>query len=81
MTVIASAAVSGGWRHGAHAEDAPRAVAYMRLAILAAAALGNAWLGPITPVSNGDFGRGRPTAPARSEISAAAGNLLERLDP
>ena len=34
---------------------------------------------PITPASNGGFGRGRPIAPARSEISAAP-EPLQRLD-
>jgi disulfide bond formation protein DsbB len=55
----------------AAAREAPRAVLVLGLAILAAAALGNAWLGTFHAGVEWGSGRGRPIAPGRSGISAA----------
>ena len=55
----------------AAARDAPRAVLLAGLALLALPHSAMPGSAPITPASNGVFGRGRPIAPARSEISAA----------
>ena len=55
----------------AASRGAPRPLLLAGLAILLLAALANAASALTTPASNGNSGRARPIAPARSAISAA----------
>jgi disulfide bond formation protein DsbB len=64
----------------AAARDAPRAVLYAGLAILAATALGNAWLGAYH--AGGEWGLWNGPTDCTGPVGnlGSAGNLLERLD-
>ncbi len=62
------------------ARDAPRAVLYAGLAILAAAALGNAWLGAYHAGVEWGFWQGPTDCSGPVGNLGSAGNLLERLD-
>ena len=64
----------------AAARDAPRAVLYAGLAILAAAALGNAWLGAYHAGVEWGFWKGPTDCTGPVGNLGSAGNLLERLD-
>jgi disulfide bond formation protein DsbB len=64
----------------AAAKDAPRAVLYAGLAILAAAALGNAWLGAYHAGVEWGFWQGPTDCSGPIGNLGSAGNLLERLD-
>ena len=64
----------------AAARDAPRAVLYAGLAILAAAALGNAWLGAYHAGVEWGFWQGPTDCSGPIGNLGSAGNLLERLD-
>jgi disulfide bond formation protein DsbB len=64
----------------AAAKDAPRAVLYAGLAILAAAALGNAWLGTYHAGVEWGFWQGPTDCSGPVGNLGSAGNLLERLD-
>ena len=64
----------------AAARDAPRAVLYAGLAILAAAALGNAWLGAYHAGVEWGFWNGPTDCTGPVGNLGSAGNLLERLD-
>jgi disulfide bond formation protein DsbB len=64
----------------AAAKDAPRAVLYTGLAILAAAALGNAWLGGYHAGVEWGFWQGPTDCSGPVGNLGSAGNLLERLD-
>src|SRR5947209_13382139 len=64
----------------AAARDAPRAVLYVGLAILAAAALGNAWLGAYHAGVEWGFWQGPTDCTGPVGNLGSAGNLLERLD-
>ena len=64
----------------AAAKDAPRAVIYAGLAILAAAALGNAWLGAYHAGVEWGFWKGPTDCTGPVGNLGSAGNLLERLD-
>src|SRR6266481_143827 len=64
----------------AAARDAPRAVLYVGLAILAAAALGNAWLGAYHAGVEWGFWKGPTDCTGPVGNLGSAGNLLERLD-
>jgi disulfide bond formation protein DsbB len=62
------------------ARGAPRAVIYAGLAILAAAALGNAWLGAYHAGVEWGFWTGPTDCTGPVGNLGSAGNLLERLD-
>ncbi|MEA2917562.1 MAG: hypothetical protein QOJ15_9643 [Bradyrhizobium sp.] len=64
----------------AAARDAPRAVLYAGLAVLAAAALGNAWLGTYHAGVEWGLWRGPTDCTGPVGNLGSAGNLLERLD-
>ena len=64
----------------AAARDAPRAVLVAGLAILAAAALGNAWLGAYHAGVEWHFWQGPTDCTGPVGNLGSAGNLLERLD-
>jgi disulfide bond formation protein DsbB len=64
----------------AAARDAPRAVLYAGLAILAAAALGNAWLGAYHAGVEWGLWNGPTDCTGPVGNLGSAGNLLERLD-
>jgi disulfide bond formation protein DsbB len=64
----------------AAARDAPRAVLYAGLAVLAAAALGNAWLGAYHAGIEWGFWQGPTDCTGPVGNLGSAGNLLERLD-
>jgi disulfide bond formation protein DsbB len=64
----------------AAARDAPRAVFYAGLGILAAAALGNAWLGAYHAGVEWGFWQGPTDCTGPVGNLGSAGNLLERLD-
>jgi disulfide bond formation protein DsbB len=64
----------------AAAKDAPRPVLYVGLAILAAAALGNAWLGAYHAGVEWGFWQGPTDCTGPVGNLGSAGNLLERLD-
>jgi disulfide bond formation protein DsbB len=64
----------------AAARDAPRPVLYGGLAILAAAALGNAWLGAYHAGVEWGFWKGPTDCTGPVGNLGSAGNLLERLD-
>src|ERR1700675_2875711 len=64
----------------AAARGAPRAVIYAGLAILAAAALGNAWLGAYHAGVEWGFWQGPTDCTGPIGNLGSAGNLLERLD-
>jgi len=64
----------------AAAKDAPRPVLYVGLAILAAAALGNAWLGAYHAGVEWGFWKGPTDCTGPVGNLGSAGNLLERLD-
>src|SRR6267378_5329349 len=64
----------------AAARDAPRPVLYAGLAILAAAALGNAWLGAYHAGVEWGFWNGPTDCTGPVGNLGSAGNLLERLD-
>jgi disulfide bond formation protein DsbB len=64
----------------AAARDAPRPVLYVGLAILAAAALGNAWLGAYHAGVEWGFWKGPTDCTGPVGNLGSAGNLLERLD-
>jgi disulfide bond formation protein DsbB len=64
----------------AAAKDAPRAVLYAGLAVLAAAALGNAWLGAYHAGVEWGFWQGPTDCSGPVGNLGSAGNLLERLD-
>ncbi len=64
----------------AAARGAPRAVLYAGLAILAAAALGNAWLGAYHAGVEWGFWQGPTDCTGPVGNLGSAGNLLERLD-
>ena len=64
----------------AAARDAPRPVLYAGLAILAAAALGNAWLGAYHAGVEWGFWKGPTDCTGPVGNLGSAGNLLERLD-
>ncbi len=64
----------------AAARGAPRAVLYAGLAILAAAALGNAWLGSYHAGVEWGFWKGPTDCTGPVGNLGSAGNLLERLD-
>ncbi len=64
----------------AAARGAPRAVLYAGLAILAAAALGNAWLGAYHAGVEWGFWKGPTDCTGPVGNLGSAGNLLERLD-
>src|ERR1700676_1908781 len=64
----------------AAARGAPRAVIYAGLAILAAAALGNAWLGAYHAGVEWGFWQGPTDCTGPVGNLGSAGNLLERLD-
>jgi disulfide bond formation protein DsbB len=62
------------------ARKAPRAVLYAGLAVLAAAALGNAWLGAYHAGVEWGFWQGPTDCTGPVGNLGSAGNLLERLD-
>src|SRR5258705_6771932 len=64
----------------AAARDAPRPVLYVGLAILAAAALGNAWLGAYHAGVEWGFWKGPTDCTGPVGNLGSAGNLLQRLD-
>jgi disulfide bond formation protein DsbB len=64
----------------AAAKHAPRAVLYAGLVILAAAALGNAWLGAYHAGVEWHFWQGPTDCTGPVGNLGSAGNLLERLD-
>jgi disulfide bond formation protein DsbB len=64
----------------AAARGAPRAVLYTGLAIVAAAALGNAWLGAYHAGVEWGFWKGPTDCTGPVGNLGSAGNLLERLD-
>src|SRR4030081_1223553 len=64
----------------AAARDAPRAVLVAGLAILAAAALGNAWLGAYHAGVEWHFWQGPTDCTGEIGNLGSAGNLLQRLD-
>jgi len=64
----------------AAARDAPRPVLYAGLVILAAAALGNAWLGAYHAGVEWGFWKGPTDCTGPVGNLGSAGNLLERLD-
>jgi disulfide bond formation protein DsbB len=64
----------------AAARGAPRPVLYMGLAIVAAAALGNAWLGAYHAGVEWGFWQGPTDCTGPVGNLGSAGNLLERLD-
>jgi len=64
----------------AAAKDAPRPVLYVGLAILAAAALGNAWLGAYHAGVEWGFWQGPTDCTGPVGNLGSAGNLLQRLD-
>jgi disulfide bond formation protein DsbB len=64
----------------AAARDAPRAVLYAGLAVLAAAALGNAWLGTYHAGVEWGLWKGPTDCTGPVGNLGSAGNLLERLD-
>jgi disulfide bond formation protein DsbB len=64
----------------AAAKDLPRAILYAGLAILAAAALGNAWLGAYHAGVEWGFWKGPTDCTGPVGNLGSAGNLLERLD-
>jgi disulfide bond formation protein DsbB len=64
----------------AAARDAPRAVLYAGLAILAAAVLGNAWLGAYHAGVEWGLWQGPTDCTGPVGNLGSAGNLLERLD-
>ena len=64
----------------AAARDAPRGVLVAGLAILAAAALGNAWLGAYHAGVEWHFWQGPTDCTGEIGNLGSAGNLLERLD-
>jgi disulfide bond formation protein DsbB len=64
----------------AAARDAPRAVLFLGLGILAAAALGNAWLGAYHAGVEWGFWKGPTDCTGPIGNLGSAGNLLERLD-
>ena len=64
----------------AAAKDAPRAVLLAGLGILAAAALGNAWLGTYHAGVEWGFWKGPTDCTGPIGNLGSAGNLLERLD-
>jgi disulfide bond formation protein DsbB len=64
----------------AAARGAPRPVLYVGLAILAAAALGNAWLGAYHAGVEWGFWQGPTDCTGPVGNLGSAGNLLERLD-
>jgi disulfide bond formation protein DsbB len=64
----------------AAARDAPRALLYAGLAILAAAALGNAWLGAYHAGVEWGLWQGPTDCTGPVGNLGSAGNLLERLD-
>jgi len=64
----------------AAARGAPRAVFYAGLAIVAAAALGNAWLGAYHAGVEWGFWQGSTDCTGPVGNLGSAGNLLERLD-
>jgi disulfide bond formation protein DsbB len=64
----------------AAAKDAPRAVLYAGLAVLAAAALGNAWLAAYHAGVEWHFWQGPTDCTGPVGNLGSAGNLLERLD-
>jgi len=64
----------------AAARDAPRAVVIAGLAILAASALGNAWLGAYHAGVEWHFWQGPTDCTGPVGNLGSAGNLLERLD-
>ena len=64
----------------AAAKDAPRAVLYAGLALLAAAALGNAWLGAYHAGVEWGFWKGPTECTGPVGNLGSAGSLLERLD-
>jgi disulfide bond formation protein DsbB len=64
----------------AAARDAPRAVLVLGLAILAAAALGNAWLGTYHAGVEWHFWQGPTDCTGTIGNLGSAGSLLERLD-
>ena len=64
----------------AAARDAPRAVLYTGLALLAAAALGNAWLGAYHAGVEWGLWKGPTDCTGPVGNLGSAGNLLERLD-
>ncbi len=61
-------------------KDAPRAVLFLGLAILAAAALGNAWLGAYHAGVEWGLWKGPSECTGPVGNLGSAGNLLERLD-
>ena len=64
----------------AAAKDAPRGVLYVGLAVLALAALGNAWLGGYHAGVEWGFWKGPTDCTGEIGNLGSAGNLLERLD-
>jgi disulfide bond formation protein DsbB len=70
----------GGLIAVAAARGAPRAVLYVGLAILAAAALGNAWLGGYHAGVEWGFWQGPTDCTGPVGNLGSAGNLLQRLD-
>ena len=64
----------------AAAKDAPRIVLYLGLAVLALAALGNAWLGGYHAGVEWGFWKGPTDCTGPVGNLGSAGNLLERLD-
>jgi disulfide bond formation protein DsbB len=64
----------------AAAKDAPRGVLYLGLAVLALAALGNAWLGGYHAGVEWGFWKGPTDCTGPVGNLGSAGNLLERLD-
>jgi disulfide bond formation protein DsbB len=64
----------------AAARDAPRGVLYVGLAVLALAALGNAWLGGYHAGVEWGFWKGPTDCTGPVGNLGSAGNLLERLD-
>jgi disulfide bond formation protein DsbB len=64
----------------AAAKDAPRAVLYVGLTVLALAALGNAWLGGYHAGVEWGFWKGPTDCTGPVGNLGSAGNLLERLD-
>src|SRR6202051_2528250 len=68
------------WRSRSARGGAPRALLYTGLAILAAAALGNAWLGAYHAGVEWHFWQGPTDCTGEIGNLGSAGNLLQRLD-
>src|ERR1700692_3095863 len=68
------------WRSRSARGGAPRALLYTGLAIVAAAALGNAWLGAYHAGVEWGFWKGPTDCTGPVGNLGSAGNLLERLD-